>query len=91
MNWFEITGTAAALCMVFGYLPQAVATIRTRNTDGIAMPTFLLMGLGSLFFVFQGFLSSPVNVPLIVTNCITLACSATIFGIKIRNDRRNRQ
>lgn len=48
MNWFEITGTAAAVCMVFGYLPQAIATIRTRNTDGIALPTFLLMGLGSL-------------------------------------------
>jgi hypothetical protein len=44
------------------------------------------MGLGSLFFVIQGFLSSPVNLPLIVTNCITFVCSATVFGIKMHND-----
>lgn len=94
MNWFEITGTAAAVCMVFGYLPQAIATIRTRNTDGIALPTFLLMGQGSLLFVIQGFLSTPMNLPLIITNCITLVCSATVFGIKMHNDhfhkRQNR-
>lgn len=91
MNWFEITGTAAALCMIFGYLPQAIATIRTRNTDGIALPTFLLIGLGSLFFVIQGFLSTPVNLPLIVTNCITFVCSATVFGIKMHNDHRRKR
>lgn len=86
MNWFEISGTAAAICMVLGYLPQAISTIRTRNTDGIALPTFLLMGLGSLFFIIQGFLSNPVNFPLVVTNCITLICSAIVFGIKMYND-----
>ena len=86
MDWFEITGTAAAICMVLGYLPQAISTIRTRRTDGIALPTFLLMGLGSLFFVLQGFFSNPVNIPLIATNCITLVCSAIVFGIKIHND-----
>ena len=40
-----IVGYLAAICMVCGYLPQAVYTIRTRDTDGIALPTFLLMGL----------------------------------------------
>lgn len=33
----EIVGYAAAVCMIFGYLPQAIATIRTRDTDGIAL------------------------------------------------------
>ncbi len=86
LNWFEIIGSLAALCMIFGYLPQAIRTIRTRQTDAIALPTFLLMGLGSIFFVIQGFLSHPCNVPLIVTNCITGACSAIVFGIKMYND-----
>ena len=86
MSWFEIIGALAAICMVFGYLPQAITTIRTRRTDGIAMPTFLLMGFGSLFFVIQGFLSDPVNLPLIITNLITGTCSAIVFGIKIYND-----
>ncbi len=83
---FEIFGTIAAICMILGYLPQAIHTIRTRETDAIALPTFLLMGLGSVFFVAQGFCSDPMNWPLIITNCITGCSSAIVFGIKIHND-----
>ena len=63
---------------------SAVYTIRTRETDSIAVPTFLLMGLGALFFVIQGVAIS--NIPLVVTNSITFLCSAVIFGIKVYND-----
>lgn len=86
MDALTIFGTLAAICMVFGYLPQAIYTIRTRDTDGIALSTFMLMGLGSVFFVIQGFFYDPVNWPLIVTNLITAVSSAIIFGIKIYND-----
>ena len=79
-----IVGYLAAICMVLGYLPQAIYTIRTRDTDGIAVPTFLLMGLGSVFFVVQGCLLG--NLPLVITNVITGTSSAIIFGIKIYND-----
>lgn len=72
--------------MVLGYLPQAIYTIRTRETDAIAMPTFLLMALGSLFFIAQGLASTPFNIPLVITNSITFACSAVVFGIKMYND-----
>lgn len=82
--WITIVGYAAAICMILGYLPQAIYTIRTRDTDGIALPTFILMGAGSVFFVVQGILLD--NVPLIVTNVITGTSSAIIFGIKIYND-----
>lgn len=84
MDLQTIFGSAAAICMIFGYLPQAITTIRTRQTDGIAMLTFSMMGLGSLFFMIQGILID--NWPLTVTNTITLICSAIIFGIKIYND-----
>lgn len=84
MDFANIFGWCASICMILGYLPQAVVTIRTRDTDGIAMPTFIMMGLGSLFFVIQGILIG--NWPLAVTNLITLACSVAIFSIKIYND-----
>ena len=82
--WNNIVGYAAAICMVLGYMPQAIYTMRTRNTDGIALPTFLLMGLGSIFFVVQGIMLG--NVPLYVTNIITGVSSVIITGIKIYND-----
>lgn len=81
-----IVGWLASICMVLGYLPQAWHTIRTRNTDGIAMPTFLLLGAGSVFFVIQGVLLD--NWPLVVTNAITTVSSAIVFGIKVHNDSR---
>lgn len=70
--------------MVLGYLPQAIYTIRTHDTDGIAMPTFILMFLGSVFFIAQGFMTH--NWPLWVTNSITAVCAAIVFCIKIHND-----
>ncbi len=85
----NIIGYTATVCMVFGYLPQAIATIRTRNTDGIAMPTFIMLGLGSIFFVIQGLALS--NWPLVIANTITTVCSVIIFTIKIHNDRLRRK
>jgi len=85
----NVSGYGAAICMVFGYLPQAIHTIRTRETDGIAVPTFLLLGLGSVLFVVQGALTG--NIPLIITNAITTVCSVIVFGIKIYNDRNKRR
>ncbi|MBD5296637.1 MAG: hypothetical protein HDR89_01575 [Bacteroides sp.] len=84
----NIIGYAAAICMVCGYLPQAVHTIRTRDTDGIALPTFLALGAGSVFFVIQGLMLG--NWPLVITNAITTVSSAIVFAIKVNNDRKKR-
>lgn len=87
--WLAIFGWAASISMVLGYLPQAIVTMRTRDTDGIAMPTFTMMGLGSLFFVIQGVMTE--NWPLVVTNVITLICSLIIVTIKFVNDSKKKK
>lgn len=84
----SIIGYTASICMILGYLPQAIVTIRTRDTDGIALPTFCMLGLGSIFFVIQGLVLH--NWPLVITNVITTICSVIIFGIKLYNDSRKR-
>ena len=86
-GFYEICGIVASLCMVLGYLPQAIQTIRTRNTEGIALPTFLMMGLGAIAFMLQGLLHKPEIIwSLFLTNLITSSCSIIVFGIKIYND-----
>ena len=87
--WTTIFGYAASICMVLGYLPQAIYTIRTRDTDGIAMPTFLLMGFGGAFFIVNGLLTA--NLPLVICNVITTTCAAIITVIKINNDLRKKR
>ncbi len=69
---------------VFG---QAIETIRTRNTDGIALPTFLMMAVGGFCFMIQGLIHKPsILWALFLTNLITSSCSTIVFCIKIYND-----
>ena len=88
---FNICGIVASVGMVLGYLPgylpQAIETIRTRNTDGIALPTFLMMAIGGFAFMIQGLIHKPDIIwSLFLTNLITSTCSSIVFGIKIYND-----
>ena len=84
---FEVCGWVASITMILGYLPQAIHTIRTRDTDGIALPTFLMMAIGGLCFMLQGILHKPdILWALFLTNLITTSCSLVVFGIKIYND-----
>ena len=84
---FNILGVVASVGMILGYLPQAVQTIRTRNTDGIALPTFLMMAVGGFAFMLQGLLHKPDIIwSLFLTNRVTTSCSCIVFGIKIYND-----
>ena len=86
-SFYEICGWLASITMILGYLPQAIHTIRTRETDGIALPTFLMMGIGSACFMLQGLLHKPDMLwALFITNLITTTCSLIVFGIKVYND-----
>ena len=80
----NIIGTIASICLILGYMPQAIHTMRTRDTDGIALPTFLMTGLGSIFFAIQGLLTD--NWPLLITNVITTISSLIVFGMKMYHD-----
>lgn len=85
--FYEICGWVASIGLVLGYLPQAIVTIRTRDTDGIALPTFLMMAIGGICFMLQGILHKPeILWSLLITNLITTVCSLIVFGIKVYND-----
>jgi MtN3 and saliva related transmembrane protein len=89
---YTICGYIASLGLILGYLPQAIETIRTRNTDGIAMPTFLMMAVGAGAFVVQGLLHEPNIIwSMVITNAVTCTCSIIVFAIKIHNDLSNKK
>ena len=89
---YTICGYVASIGMILGYLPQAITTIRTRNTDGIALPTFLMMAIGAFAFMLQGLLHQPNIIwSMFITNAVTCACSCVIFAIKVYNDYLKRK
>ena len=87
-TFFWICGIVASLGLVLGYVPQAIQTIRTRKTDDIALPTFLMIGIGGIAFMLQGIMLGIFGEGFAIfwTNLITTVCSVIIFGIKMYND-----
>ena len=86
-TFYEICGWVASISLILGYLPQAIETIRTRNTDGIALPTFMMMAVGGFCFMLQGIIHKPdILWALFLTNLVTTTCSVIVFGIKVYND-----
>ncbi len=84
---YEICAYIGSIAMILGYLPQAIQTIRTRNTDGISLPAFLMMAVGAFGFMVQGFIHKPDIIwSVAITNLITTICSAIVFAIKMYND-----
>lgn len=88
---YAIFGWLGSIGLILGYLPQAIQTIRTRQTDGISMPGFCMMAVGGLCFMGQGLmlcLSQGIStgIFLFITNLITTVCATIIFIIKMHND-----
>lgn len=90
--FYTLCGYIASTGLILGYLPQAIETIRTRKTEGISTPAFLLMSIGALAFVLQGLLHRPNIIwSIVLTNSVTCICSCIVFIIKIRNDYNRRR
>lgn len=83
----DIAAYIGSIAIILGYLPQAIKTIRTRDTDGISLPGFIMMAVGSLGFTLQGFVHKPDIIwSMAITNLISLTCSCIVFTIKMYND-----
>lgn len=78
----EWLGVVAATCTTLSFVPQAVKTIRTRETHGISLWMYVVFTFGvACWFGYGLFLHSW---PMIVSNLITFALAATILVLKLR-------
>ena len=78
----EIIGSAAALLTTLCWVPQAVRTIRTRDTRAISLWTQVIFATGILLWLVYGVLLG--SVPLIAANGVSFLLVATILALKIR-------
>lgn len=83
MDWITVIGFAAAFCTTVSFLPQAVKTIRTKDTTGISLSMYLLFTTGTLLWLLFGIFSG--NTPVMVANAITLAFAAIILYYKLKH------
>ena len=87
-DWLPtILGTVAGLLSTASFAPQVLKAWRERDTAAISKRMYMVTVTAFVLWSFYGFLLG--SVPLIVFNLLSLAMSATILVLKIRNDRRD--
>ena len=78
----EVLGYAAAALTTGSFIPQAVMTIRSRNTSGISLGMYVVFTVGVATWLAYG-----INLgswPMIAANTVTLGLAATILALKIK-------
>lgn len=78
----EWIGYIAATLTTVAFVPQAVKTIRSRDTHGISLGMYATFTVGILFWLMYGFVL--MSWPMIVSNIVTLGLSLTILTLKLR-------
>lgn len=82
MNLITIIGLLAAICTTLSFLPQALKTIRTKDTTGISLSMYTLFTFGTFLWLLFGYFSS--NLPVTAANFVTFIFAATILFYKIK-------
>jgi MtN3 and saliva related transmembrane protein len=78
----EWLGFVAAALTSASFIPQAVMTIRTRDTRGISRGMYIIFTTGVAFWLAYGIAID--SLPMIFANTATLALAATILALKLR-------
>jgi MtN3 and saliva related transmembrane protein len=79
----EKIGYLAAILTTASFLPQAILTIRTRDTESLSLSMYSLFTLGVLCWLVYGIYIS--DKAIIFANAITLVLAASILSFKIYN------
>ncbi len=82
MQLITLIGLLAAACTTFSFLPQAIKTIRSKDTSSISLSMYALFTLGTLLWLLYGLFSH--NIPVYLANGITLIFALIILGSKLR-------
>ena len=79
MEW---TGYVAATLTTLAFIPQAVKTLKTKDTRSISLGMYIVFTVGVGFWLMYGIYLH--SLPMIVSNVITLALAAAILAMKVR-------
>lgn len=83
-----LIGYLAAFLTTASFVPQAIKTIRTRDTEGISVLMYLGFTAGVFFWMVYGFVQSdPV---IILANSLTFLLALPILLIALNNARKQK-
>lgn len=84
----KIIGLVAACLTTASFVPQAIKTIKTKDTSGISLSMYIMFTLGVLLWLIYGIYIKDAAVT--VANVITFIFASIILMYKISNVRKGK-
>jgi MtN3 and saliva related transmembrane protein len=78
----EWTGYVAAVMTTLAFVPQALKTIRSKDTRSISLGMYVVFTIGIGFWLAYGIVLG--SMPMILSNIVTFVLSATILAMKLK-------
>lgn len=79
-----IIGYVAAVCTTVAFVPQAVRSLRYRDTKSLSLTMYVIFSFGVSCWLIYGLIK--MDPALILANSITVALAVLILIIKIRTE-----
>lgn len=76
-------GFVATTLTTAAFVPQALKTLRSRDTRGISLGMYVIFTVGLCFWLAYGIVLG--SWPMILSNIVTLVLAALILALKIRH------
>ncbi len=80
MDSINFLGFIAATLTTASFLPQVIKSWKTKRTQDISLPAFLVLGSGQFLWATYGFVTN--QPPILIANAITLALVLSILFLK---------
>lgn len=89
MTSFEILGLVATFFTTGAYVPQAYKIIKTKSTQSLSVPTYAMIVIGSLLWVYYAYIHH--DIPVMLANGVTGILSLIILIIKVTSKKPNKK
>jgi MtN3 and saliva related transmembrane protein len=81
-DWNDWIGYLAATLTCVAFVPQAIKTIRSKDTRSISLGMYIVFTIGIACWLVYGIALD--SGPMIFSNVVTLVLSGTILGLKLK-------
>jgi len=82
MDMIQVLGLVAGACTSIASAPQVVKAWKTKYVKDVSKKMFILLALGTGLWLVYGIFKS--DIPIIVTNAVSVACNSIMLLLKIR-------
>ncbi len=83
MSFITITGLIAATLTTTAFVPQVLKSMKTKSAKDLSLSTSAMLCCGVFLWLIYGILNQ--DLPIILSNAITLLLATTLLVLKLRH------